>query len=87
VLPQASAYDHAEIAALRKLVPPTSMKSDWEQILKNLQAFAEDTDKTIPYAQAGQYEAAQPLILAGRAAQTELRAIARRNGFKACSQA
>jgi hypothetical protein len=85
VFPQAAAYERAEATELSKLVPPSTMASDWRQIVSDLQKYGEFTAKAGEYAQANNFQGALPIIAAADTTERQLKAVAKRDGFKACS--
>ncbi len=85
-LPQAAAYEKAEVRDLSKLVPPASMAGDWAQIVNDLQIFAEDSIKIAQYAEVKNASAGVPLVHAQNNIHKQMAAVARRDGFKQCSR-
>lgn len=85
VLPQVALYDKTEATELSKLVPPPSKVDDWKKIVNSLQLYGEYTSRVAEYALAKNEEAAHPLVLQGEKIHKQLAAIAKRDGFKACS--
>jgi hypothetical protein len=85
LLPQAAAYDRAEVAQLRKIVPPTADTADWLLIINNLQKFGEYTQKVAEDMQANNVVGATPLVKAGSALRADVAAIAKRDGFHECA--
>lgn len=86
LLPQAAGYERIEATELSKLVPPTSMRSDWIQIVSGIQKFSEYSIKVSEYTQAHNFSAAAPVVVAGTTIERQLTAIAKRDGFKKCSR-
>jgi hypothetical protein len=87
-LPQLASYEQVAVTELAKLMPPTSITSDWKVILVNAQAVAEATAKLTTYANTN------PHLLLGRPeyiiltkAQGRVIATAKRDGFKDCARA
>jgi hypothetical protein len=85
LLPQAAAYDRAEVAELRKLVPPTSDRADWLQIVNGLQKFSEYSSKVGEELGLNDVAVAQTYLLAGSTTRADVAAIATRDGFKECA--
>jgi hypothetical protein len=85
--PKIAAYERAAAAELRKLVPPSALASDFEQIVKGTETLASDAALIGKYAKLHQLE-----TIAGRAivAQSGKHGvveseIARRDGFVTCA--
>ena len=85
--PRVAAYEQAGVTEMRKLIPPPSMVHDWQQIINGDQAVAVATAKFGQDAKENNLKAATPLIAAIRRPQEQALAIAKRDGFKNCSQA
>ncbi len=85
VLPQAAIYDSTESKELNKLVPPASLAHDWSGIINTDQLFSEYVDQVVYYAQTGTRNLS-PLIRTTGVVRQQMLAIARRDGFKQCTQ-
>ncbi len=85
VMPQAAAYERAEVAQLLKLTPPASKMADWQQFLNDTSQWAADTQKLGELAQVGKFSATSPIARATINIQKELTGIAKRDGFHKCS--
>jgi hypothetical protein len=85
LLPQTAAYERAEATELSKLVPPDAQLDDWQRIIVSLQKFSDFSLKAGEYAQVKNFQAASPVIVAANSEQQQLVALAKRDGFKACS--
>jgi hypothetical protein len=85
LLPQAAAYDRAEISELRKLVPPTADRADWQQIIADLEKFTEYTDDVAQEMRFDNVPEARQALAAGSATRAALAAIAKRDGFIECA--
>jgi hypothetical protein len=73
-------------AEMRKLTPPASMATAWNQFLAESQTLAEDTAKLGEYARVHkELLSARQLIAAGQAAQAQALRIAKANGFHECA--
>src|ERR1700729_1019990 len=59
--PRVAAAEQTGVAELRKLTPPASMASDWQQIVENAQTIANDTAKLGQYAKENNLKAATAL--------------------------
>jgi hypothetical protein len=86
-LPQAAAYDQAEIAELSKLEAPASMASDWQEILAANQIIAENTIKVAQFVKVNNTYAAHAMVVAATQAQDQMISTAQRDGFKDCARA
>jgi hypothetical protein len=85
VLPQAAAYERAELAQLIKLVPPASEAGDWQKFLTETQQWAENSTKLGQIAQAGKFTLALPLVTTTRKLHEHLAHLASHKGFKECA--
>lgn len=85
-LPQAAAYEHAESVQLAKLVSPSSMAKDWHSFLAETQRWAQDTAKLGAAARAGHFNPGSPLVTLATKTHSNLVSIAKRAGFKQCSE-
>jgi hypothetical protein len=85
-LPQVAAYERSEIAELSKLTPPSSMATDWREILAGNRMIAENTAKVAEYTKANNISGAHTLLVSATQAQDQLTATAQRDGFKACAR-
>jgi hypothetical protein len=85
VLPQAAAYERAELAQLVKLVPPTSKASEWQTFLVNTQQWAENSTRLGQLAQTSPIKLTNPLVTTTRKLHERLAHLAGHDGFKECS--
>jgi hypothetical protein len=85
--PRLASYEQTAVAELRKLTPPASMANDWRQIVAGAQTVASDTAKLGRYAKENNLKAATALYTASGQVERQALATARRDGFKACTQA
>jgi hypothetical protein len=85
LLPQIAAYYHAQAVELAKLVPSQAMASGWQRIVADLQKIGELAVKFEPAAQGNSNATASIYATVGRISN-EVHAIAKRDGFKVCSQ-
>lgn len=85
LLPQSAAYERQEAVELSKLVPPATMRADWQQVVTDLQKFSELSIKAGEYAAVNNFELARPIAKAGNRAQEDMVLVAKRDGFKVCS--
>ncbi|MGA9874414.1 MAG: hypothetical protein WBQ21_01230 [Solirubrobacteraceae bacterium] len=86
VLPQVALYNTIELKELSKLVPPASLTSDWARIISSDQLYSEYINRIANYAQANNYSSATPLIHTAESIHKQLTEVAKRAGFKHCSQ-
>jgi hypothetical protein len=87
VATRVTAYERAAVIELRKLVPPATLASDWEQIVKGVEILASDAMSIGRYARIHQLETPAGhavLVASGRHGIREA-AIARRDGFVNCA--
>ena len=85
LLPEFAAYYSKEATDLSKLVPPASMAHDGEQLVNGLQLLSEYLIKASqPYA-AGNTSAGRQLFKAALLVQQRPIAVAKRDGFKQCT--
>jgi hypothetical protein len=85
LLPQIAAYYSKEATDLSKLVPPTSMAHDGEQIVNGLQLLSEYLSKSGQAFQAGNVSAGSQLFRTALTIQEQPIAVAERDGFKKCT--
>jgi hypothetical protein len=85
VLPQAAAYEHAELAQLVKLVPPAADAKSWQEFLAETQRWAENSTKLGQSAQTAQFSLNEPLVGITRKLHEHLAHRAKHQGFKECS--
>lgn len=78
--------EQAALAELSKLVPPAGLADDWKTIIAGAQTLADNTAKLGEYAKANRLNAAKSLIASSQKVQQQMLAIAKRDGFKYCSQ-
>jgi hypothetical protein len=86
VLPQAAAYEHAEVVQLTKLVPPSSQAKDWHMFLAETQRWSENTAKLGASAKSGHFTLSTPLVALTTKIRANVVSIAKREGFKYCSE-
>lgn len=85
--PKIAAYEYAAVAQLKKLVPPASLVSDYQQIVKGTETLASDAALIGKYAKLHQLEtpAGHTIVIqSGKHGVAEAR-IARRDGFAKCA--
>lgn len=84
------AYEQAAVAEMRRLTPPTSMASGWEQVVSGAQARADATAKIGTYPPEGAFVARKPAVRAAYAAagtgMRRMTVAAQREGFKDCAR-
>jgi hypothetical protein len=83
--PQLAAYELAALAEMRKLTPPASMTSDWQQIIAGAQIIADLTKKFGEYAKAHELGRTRTLYSMAAKVPPSL-ATAKRDGFSDCAQ-
>jgi hypothetical protein len=86
LFPQAAAYEHIEAIEMSKLVPPTANANDWAQMITGVQKFSEYSIKLGGYARENKLTIQQPLLALANATQKQVALIAKRDGFKICSE-
>jgi hypothetical protein len=86
LLPLAT-YEQAALVELGKLTAPTSMASDWRQILADGQTLADDTAKLGEDVKANYLTTARRLFAITVQVQRQMLATARRDGFRDCARA
>lgn len=85
LIPQIAAYYSAEAAALSKLVPPASMAGDDSRIVNGIQLVSEYLSRSAQELQAGHTSTGGQTLQAAVAVQKQPIAVARRDGFKKCT--
>lgn len=86
VLPQIAGYEQQSLADLSKLVPPASLANDWKAIVADAQTIADDTAKLAESAKAKDLKTEHALLAEIGKVQQHAASIAKRDGFKQCSQ-
>lgn len=86
VLPKLAGYEQEGLAELSKLVPPARMANDWKTIVASAQALADDVGKLGEDAKAKDFKAGRAIVSEIGKVQQRATAIAKRDGFKDCSQ-
>jgi hypothetical protein len=85
VAPQIAGYEQTAIGSLSKLIPPTSMESDWKQMLQDQQTITQHTLKFGQYAKVNDSSGMRAELSILKGAQRDLLVTAKRNGFQVCS--
>lgn len=85
VLPQAAAYERAELAKLVKLVPPSADATGWQKFLTETQQWAEDSTLLGQSARTAEFTLNEPLVAVTRRLHEHLAHRAKQEGFKECS--
>jgi cytochrome c553 len=85
VFPQESAYLRSETAKLAKLTPPTSNKSDWQQIVNTVLELAEGTAKVGQISNPGPHVLTTPIGMAVVATSHHLTDLSVRNKLLSCA--
>jgi hypothetical protein len=86
VLPRLSGYEQQGLAQLSKLIPPAAMADDWKAIVAGAQTLADDTAKLGALVKAKDLKATHAVVADIAKVGQRTAAIARREGFKNCSQ-
>jgi hypothetical protein len=81
-----SSYEQQAFAELSKLTPPTSLASDWSQILTATHTFADNTAKISDYAKSSNVAAERGLFASSQALRQQITTTAKRDGFSDCGQ-
>lgn len=84
--PQLAAVEQGALTELSKLVPPTSMESEWKTFIAGAQMLAENTAKLGEYAKSNDLESARSLIVSSEATVKQTSAIMKEYGIKGCEQ-
>lgn len=87
VLPKLAGYEQEGLAELSKLIPPARMAEDWKMIVAGAQTLADDVAKLGEDVKAKDRKAARAVLSEVGKVQQRTGAIAKRDGFKDCSQA
>jgi hypothetical protein len=85
-LPLLAGYEQQGLAALSKLVPPAPMANDWKLIVAGAQTLADDIAKLGESIKAKDNKTTQSVVNEIGKVQQRTMAIAKRDGFKDCSQ-
>jgi hypothetical protein len=85
LLPQAAIYEHTEAVELSKLVPPPAMAANWARMVNETQGFSEDSIKLAAYVRAKNSQTGRLVLHAVNRLQQGFTTLARRYGFKICS--
>lgn len=86
IAPQLVADEQQGLAELNKLIPPGSMADDWKTIIAGAQTLADSTAKLGEDVKAKDVKAAHTLIEEANKVQQRTITVAKRDGFKDCSQ-
>jgi predicted nucleic acid-binding protein len=81
-----AAIERAALAELGKLTPPTSLASDWQQVIADRRILADDLVKLGEYAKANNVKSLDALYLSSAKVGVRMIAMAKRDGFKQCSR-
>jgi hypothetical protein len=80
-------YEQRGLAELSRLIPPASMASDWKAIIAGAQTLADNTVKIVERVKAEKnFIGARALLAESTKIQERTVAIAKRDGFKDCSE-
>lgn len=86
LLPRLAGYEQQGLAELSKLVPPAQMADDWKTIVAGASTLADSTAKLAEAARAKDLKTAHAITSEIGKVQQRTIAVAKRNGFKECSQ-
>lgn len=85
IVPSLTAYEKVAFAELSRLTPPAPLASDWRRIAAAAQTLAGYSARLHDYAKANDVRDARPLLPAAARVRRQMAAVARRDGFRACS--
>jgi hypothetical protein len=85
--PQLSAYGKAAASELGKLTPPSALASDWHEFVTDYGRVAQSTADLGKAFAAGNRRAAPSFLRQAVKTQQAMLALAKRDGFDACSVA
>lgn len=85
-LPRLAGYEQEGLAELSKLIPPAKLAEDWKMIIAGAQTLADDIAKLGEDVKAKNMKAARAVVARVGKVQQRTTAIAKRDGFKDCSQ-
>lgn len=86
VLPKLAGYEQEGLAKLSKLIPPASMASDWKTIMADAQTLADKVGKLTEYVKSKDFKDGRSVIAEIDRVQQRTTVIAKRDGFKDCTQ-
>ncbi len=86
LLPTLAAAEQNAVGEFRKLVPPASMASDWNQLAADTQTLSTDTARFAQYIKVQNIPATRALGLAAKNIQQHMKAVGARDGFHECGR-
>jgi hypothetical protein len=86
VAPGIAAYEHQAVDQLRTLKAPTTLTSEWRQMLTGMQTLADDTSQIGVEAKANKLKKVESITSSGRSVREKLTTIAARDGFTYCGR-
>jgi hypothetical protein len=86
VAPPVAADEHQAVGRLHALHVPSSLTSDWRQLLAGMETLANDATQIGEHAKAHEYKAIVSLTSSGRKVREQLTTIANRDGFTYCGR-
>ncbi len=86
VAPPVAAAEHRMVARLHALSVPSSLASEWQQLLAGMEQLADDATQIGEQAKANDYKTIASLTASGRTIREHLTAIAARDGFTYCGR-
>lgn len=86
VAPGIAVDEHHAVDELRTLKAPTTLTSDWQQMLAGMQTLADDTAQIGIEAKAKKLKKVEAITSSGRSLRQQLTTIASRDGFTYCGR-
>jgi C4-dicarboxylate-specific signal transduction histidine kinase len=85
VIPQVAAFQRTMAAELGKLSPPAALATEWNQFVAYARTLADSATKVGEELQTNRFDANQPAYTSFARTRLQLRALAKRDGFRACA--
>lgn len=79
-------YEQQQIEAMRKLIPPKHLASDWKQMIEGAEEISENVATLSSALQAKKKHEAQEALKQTGEVEKRVTTIAKRDGFTACSE-
>lgn len=79
-------FEQQQIEAMKKLVPPKQLASDWKQMIEGVQELSESVATVSTDLQAKKKKTAQAALKQVGEIERKITAIAKRDGFNACTE-
>lgn len=86
-LPRVAGFEQQALVELSKLNPPSKMAEDWKKIVAGAQTIADSTAKLSEAARLKELKTVHEVLSEIGKVQTSITTVAKRDGFKNCSQA